>query len=223
MPRCFRIILASVCAIGVLGIKDLSAQHLVKLTQVNVDAFGNDIFGDAGNEPSIAINPMNPSQIAIGWRQFDTISSNFRQAGVAYSTNAGSSWTASVLDPGNFRSDPVLDYDSHGNFYYSSLSSLTSIEMFKSTDGGAHWSTPVPAFGGDKQWIAVDRSGGMGDGNIYQHWNVQFTGTSGTNFTRSVNGGASFQAAISGPQPYMKWGTMDIGSDGTLYLAGSAL
>ncbi len=191
--------------------------------QVNVDQFGNDILFDAANEPSIAVDPLNPNRIAIGWRQFDTINSDFRQAGVGYSTDGGQTWTASVLDPGQFRSDPVLDFDADGNFYYSSLSSLSSIEMFKSTDGGASWSNPVPAFGGDKQWIAVDRTSGIGRGNIYQHWNVQFTGIPDTNFTRSINGGASFQTSISGPTPYMKWGTMDVGPDGTLYLAGSDL
>lgn len=51
--------------------------------QVNVDSAGNNTFGDAANEPSIAIDPTNPNRIVIAWRQFDTIASNFRQAGVA--------------------------------------------------------------------------------------------------------------------------------------------
>lgn len=191
--------------------------------QVNVNQFGLDILGDAANEPSIAVDPNDPNRIAIGWRQFNTTASNFRQAGVAYSTNGGQSWSASILDPGQFRSDPVLDFDVDGNFYYSSLSSVTSIQLFKSTNGGMTWSNPIPAFGGDKQWIAVDRTSGPGRGNIYQHWNVQFTATPNTNFTRSTNGGNSFETAISGPQAYMKWGTVDVGHDGTLYLVGATL
>lgn len=51
--------------------------------QVNVDGLGNNVIGDAANEPSMAIDPTNPKRIAIGWRQFDTIASNFRQAGRA--------------------------------------------------------------------------------------------------------------------------------------------
>src|SRR3954469_22447477 len=61
--------------------------------QVNVNSLGQDIVGDAANEPSIAVDPTNPNRMAIGWRQFNTISSNFRQAGVA--TNGGQTWTAS--------------------------------------------------------------------------------------------------------------------------------
>src|SRR5437667_10639085 len=40
--------------------------------QVNVGTNGQNIAGDAANEPSICIDPNNPNRIAIGWRQFDT-------------------------------------------------------------------------------------------------------------------------------------------------------
>ena len=53
-------------------------------TQVNVDANGQNILGDAANEPSIAVDPTNHNIITIGWRQFNTVSSNFRQAGYGY-------------------------------------------------------------------------------------------------------------------------------------------
>ncbi|HPF39143.1 MAG TPA: sialidase family protein [Phycisphaerae bacterium] len=192
--------------------------------QVNVDALGANVLGDAANEPSMAIDPTNPSRIAIGWRQFDTIASNFRQAGIGYSVDGGATWTfPGVLDPGQFRSDPVLDADADGNLYYSSLSSETSAELFKSVDGGATWSSPVDAFGGDKQWIAVDRSNGPGRGFIYQAWNRQFSCCFGADFTRSADGGASFEAPLTMPQPAIKWGTLDVSSNGTLYLAGAAL
>src|SRR6266550_2830271 len=49
--------------------------------QVNVDANGNNIVGDAANEPSICLDVRNRARIAIGWRQFNTYTSNFRQAG----------------------------------------------------------------------------------------------------------------------------------------------
>ncbi len=48
--------------------------------QVNVDAYGRDIIGDAANEPTIAVDPRNPNTIVVGWRQFDTISSDRRRA-----------------------------------------------------------------------------------------------------------------------------------------------
>jgi hypothetical protein len=192
--------------------------------QVNVDAMGNNISGDAANEPSIAIDPTDPNTVAIAWRQFDTIASNFRQAGRAHSTDAGQTWTfPGVLDPGQFRSDPVLSFDPNGNFYYSSLSSVTTAEVFKSTDGGVNWLAPVSAFGGDKQWMTVDRTAGIGQGNVYQFWNVQFSCCPPNDFTRSTDGGASFDGPFALPTPSMKWGTLDVGPDGTLYLVGATL
>ncbi|PYL85353.1 MAG: hypothetical protein DMF17_08815, partial [Verrucomicrobia bacterium] len=35
--------------------------------QVNVDANGNNILGDAANESSIAVDPTNLSKMTIGW------------------------------------------------------------------------------------------------------------------------------------------------------------
>src|SRR5215471_8931364 len=60
--------------------------------QVNVDANGNNIVGDAANECSISVDPTNISKMAIGWRQFDSVSSNFRQGGWGYITDAGVTW-----------------------------------------------------------------------------------------------------------------------------------
>src|SRR3954447_785055 len=75
--------------------------------QVNVNGNGQNITLDAANEPSIAIDPTNRNKMSIGWRQFDSVSSNFRQAGYGYTNNGGTSWTfPGVLQKGVFRSDP---------------------------------------------------------------------------------------------------------------------
>ena len=50
---------------------------------------GNNIVGDAANEPSISVDPTDGNKVAIGWRQFDTHQSDFRQAGYGYTTDAG--------------------------------------------------------------------------------------------------------------------------------------
>ena len=38
--------------------------------QVNVDANGDNVVGDAANEPSICVDPTNGNRMSIGWRQF---------------------------------------------------------------------------------------------------------------------------------------------------------
>src|SRR6478672_2264559 len=61
--------------------------------QVNIDSNGNNIVGDAANEPSICVDLTNGNRMSIGWRQFDSVTSNFRQAGYAHTVNGGKTWT----------------------------------------------------------------------------------------------------------------------------------
>ena len=66
----------------------LVTDDVVLLRQVNVNGQGLNIAGDAANEPSIVIDPNAPNRISIGWRQFDSVSSNFRRGGRAYQRRA---------------------------------------------------------------------------------------------------------------------------------------
>jgi hypothetical protein len=192
-------------------------------TQVNVNANGGNITGDAANEPSIAVDPNNPDRIAIGWRQFDTIANSFRQAGWGYSEDRGQTWTfPDVIEPGIFRSDPVLDFDADGNFYYNSLSTPNGAfltDVFRSADQGQTWPAKSFAWGGDKQWMTIDRTDGPGRGHIYQAWSP-FAGCCGNQiFNRSTDGGATFENPITIPNR-PRWGTLSVGPDGELYVAG---
>ena len=192
--------------------------------QVNITATGFNIQGDAANEPSIAVDPTQPHRIAIGWRQFDSIASSFRKAGYAYSTNGGRNWTfPGTLDGGVYRSDPVLASDLAGNFYYNSLKVVGSVfntDVFISSDGGQSWGPPIFSYGGDKAWFALDRTGGIGGGHIYQAWSTAANQYGLRTFNRSTNGGVSYTLPDSIPQhPF--WGSLDVGPDGTLYVVGA--
>ncbi len=193
------------------------------MTQVNVNEDGENIIGDAGNEPSIAVDPTNPNRMIIGWRQFDNISSNFRQAGIGYTEDGGETWTfPEVIDGGVFRSDPVLDADSEGNIYYNSLTSNFgdyTCDVFKIPAEGFEWDDGTDAQGGDKQWMVIDRTGGIGDGNIYSFWTSYWSICYPGFFTRSTNEGNSYEdcVMIDGDP---NWGTMAVGTEGELYIVG---
>jgi len=191
--------------------------------QVNITNQGLNIVGDAANEPSIAIDPTDPSKMVIGWRQFDTINSNFRQAGYGYTTDGGQTWTfGGVIEPGVFRSDPVLESDSYGNFYYNSLTSDGSniwCDVFISNDGGVSWDSGTFAKGGDKQWMTIDKTGSIGNGNIYAYWTQAWSICQPGFFTRSTNGGSSYEDCITIPDsPFA--GTLDVSNYGDLYIGG---
>ena len=95
--------------------------------QVNVNANGNNIAGDAANEPSISVDPTRSDlKMAIGWRQFDSVTNNFRKGGFGLYDG----WRDDLDLPRPsleaktvFRSDPVLfsQPTTQGTFYYLSL------------------------------------------------------------------------------------------------------
>jgi len=204
------------------GTAFVPATSTVFTTQVNVNSSGQNIIGDAANEPSIAVDPSNPMNVVIGWRQFDNVASNFRQAGWGYSNDGGQTWTApGKIEPGVFRSDPVLDYDDSGNFYYNSLTNTPSYncKVFKSSNGGVSWNSGTNAFGGDKQWMAIDRSPGTGNDNIYSFWTSNYSVCPPFNFTRSEDVNITYDNCILvAGDPY--WGTMAVSSTGELFVAG---
>lgn len=189
--------------------------------QVNVNSQGNNIVGDAANEPSIAVSPIDPNRMAVGWRQFNSVTSNFRQAGWSFTTNGGSSWTfPGVLENNVFRSDPVLDVDANGNFYYLSLLNTFFDDIWGSPNQGGSWTRLGPATGGDKQWMIIDRTNSPGRGHIYQIWSTAGNNYNGRQFSRSTNGGSVWMNPINIPlQPI--WGVLDIAPNGDLYIGGS--
>lgn len=195
--------------------------------QVNVSQNQLNIVGDAANEPNIAVNPLNENEIVIGWRQFDNVLSNFRQAGWAHSADGGQTWTfPGSIRPGLFQSDPVLDYDNSGNFYYNSLASGYLADfpcyVYKSSDGGNSWNSGVYIGGGDKQWMTIDRTGGIGEGNIYSSWNSLFSVCPPGFFTRSTDGANSWDSCAVIIDD-LSWGTQAIGNNGELYICGRTL
>ena len=178
--------------------------------QVNVDAYGCNIVGDAANEPSIAIDPSKPRKIVIGWRQFDTVLSDFRQAGWGYSHDGGHTWVfPGTLDPGVFGTDPVLASDGDGRIFYLTTD-YAATRVFRSDDGGLTW--PVEALIEprlwDKAWMAVDRTDGVGRGNVY---------VMSPAFARSSDGGQTFAV---GPE-WAVFAHMSVARDGTFYVVST--
>jgi len=190
--------------------------------QVNVSA-GRNIAGDAANEPSLCIDPNNPNYIAVGWRQFNSTNSDFRQAGYAFSTNGGTVWTfGGTLQTNVFRSDPVLASDAEGRFYYLSLNNANTFtcDIWRSTNGGANWRLVGPAMGGDKSWMTIDTTPGLGHGTIYQAWQ-HVSPTGNRDFTFSADGGVTWTNPFAIPQAPI-FGTLDVGPNGEVYLLASS-
>src|SRR5436190_3227974 len=196
--------------------------------QVNVDANHQNILGDAANECSISANPTDGNKKTIAWRQFNSVTSNFRQGGWGYTTDGGATWTfPGVLENGVFRSDPVTNSDEVGNFFYLSLQSDVNLSFFcddlwRSTNGGQTWVERSPdrgAGGGDKEWFTIDKTNGPGHGFQYQSDDGFNCSGGGVQFQRSTDGGVSWQAPINIPNGPI-YGTLDVATNGNLFVGG---
>jgi hypothetical protein len=195
--------------------------------QVNVDANHQNILGDAANECSISVDPTNGNKMTIAWRQFNDVTSNFRQGGWGYTTDAGITWTfPGVLQNNVFRSDPVTQSNEVGQFFYLSLQSDVQQSFFcddlwRSTNGGQTWTEQSPdrSAGGDKQWFTIDKTNGPGHGFQYQandSANCAFTSAA---FQRSTNGGVTWQSPVTLPNSPI-YGSLDVDTNGNLFIGG---
>src|SRR5438876_1178159 len=192
--------------------------------QVNVDANHQNILGDAANEPSIAVDPTDGNKMVIGWRQFNTVNSNFRQGGWGYTTDGGTTWTfPGVLENNVFRSDPVTNSNETGTFFYLSLLQSFCDNIWRSTNGGQSWTelqADGAAGGGDKEWFTIDKTAGMGHSFQYQTWSTAAECSFGQ-FSRSTDGGVTWQSPLGIPNSVV-WGTLDVATNGNLFIGGAA-
>ncbi|MEE4271156.1 MAG: sialidase family protein [Thermoanaerobaculales bacterium] len=185
--------------------------------QVNVAADDGNIVGDAANEPTLAVDPTAPNRMVAAWRQFDDPDIDLRTAGWATSIDGGRTWAFhGDVEPGVWASDPVLAADGDGRLYHLVLDEgYTSCTLHVSDDAGASWSPGVPARGGDKPWLAADPA----REHVYVVWDASFSCCGEANFARSIDGGATFENAVTIDSP-ISLGTMTVGPDGAVFVAG---
>ena len=155
-------------------------------------------------------------------------------SGLSRSTDLGANWT----DLGGIgqSGDPALAvHQASGMVYYAELATFAGdggdpgIGVAISNNGGQTFPTLVNASpiattltgSQDKPWIAVDNTGGTRDGDIYVCWTRFFMGTSELRFSRSVDGGNTYQneqvLAPSGTAPFGC--SVAVGAAGEVYVA----
>ncbi len=237
------LLLALTLTVGSFQVKTLvSRQTATAVSQPLVSAFSSTVtagpnIGIVGEappdrqqvEPTIAIDPRNPSIIVAGAQDLRLIPvGGHRWHGFYRSTDGGATWTNTLL-PGflgdtspqgltsplrtfNATSDPVLAFDRNGNLYYTGLGlTATSSGVFPTglfvakftNDGGTYFNTTLISAGvfPDKPWIAVDTTGGAYDGNVYVAYDANLTATQAfaTLFVRSTDGGATWSTPFYTP------------------------
>jgi len=164
-----------------------------------------------GNEPSIAVNPNDPNQVVV----------TFQPASIGYSTDGGQTFAAADLPPvEGWRGggDVSVAFDNQGRVYLATLhfdklgsasywghgAGRNGIFVRRSADGGKTWdknAATVKAFQGNEPDIQAEdmprvfadtRSHSPHAGNVYVGWIEWELDKSVILFTRSVDGGKTF-------------------------------
>jgi len=174
-------------------------------------------------EPHLAINPTNPSNLIGVWQQDRWSDGSARGLVAATSFDGGVTWTQQGLpfsrcgggttaNGGDFEraTDPWVTFAPDGTAYFMSLStnggvfqtgSRNAMVVARSGDGGRTWSAPIaliddtaPYFN-DKNSITADPTDAR---FVYATWDrLAESGGGPAFFARSINGGASWEAARS--------------------------
>jgi len=169
--------------------------------------------GQSAAEPSIAINPYSPNQIAA------TAGGGL----IAYSSDSGRTFTAvnPAGEGGKTGGDPSLTFDDKGNLFYSYLAIQKNgapsywghgtggngIWVARSPDGGKTWNKPV----GVKVWTGTESGIKLEDmpriwadanaksphrGNLYYAWIEWGLENSIVLYSRSTDQGATWSTPI---------------------------
>jgi hypothetical protein len=169
----------------------------------------------------MAVDPTHRRRIVIGWQQFNSVTSNFRQAGFSYSRDGGETWQpAGVLHPGTYRTEPVLAAGEHGRMYYGSVQGNLRGDLFASNDGGASWNMLGDVCEGAKLWLVVDRRPDVRPDGMCAVAVTPRDGSADVRFTCSTNRGQSFSDPIV-IIPKASQAALTVGPDGTVYVAAA--
>lgn len=176
------------------------------------------------NEQQIWVSPFDANIAVAHWRDWRL---GYRRVGIGVSTDGGQTWSDSLFTdvPYDRHSDPCMVGDRNGNFYACDLNYNSGglgesyIVVYRSTDNGVSWTGPVQTcpwiFGTfeDKQFTAVDRTGGPYDGNYYCSWTRFYNGPNRMIFVRSTDGCQTFEDTVKvGPSIDLEFcGTFDVG------------
>ncbi len=217
------------------GLQQLTTQPFPRPPNVNTTQ-----NGAPQNETTIAIDPDNSRNLVGGTNDYRY---GDAQAGVATSLDGGRTWSADTLNGldttlGKYdaQGDPAIAPYRGGVFYYAFIDfnrgdDQNRLGVARSNDGGVTWPQlgvvidhPGPGAHDfeDKEYIAVDSTGGAFDGNVYISWTrFPVVGSTRVMFARSLDGGASFSspAQISDSTIGYQGSVPAVGPNGELYVA----
>jgi hypothetical protein len=135
-------------------------------------------FADLPHYENLAAgDPEHPGRLITCAQVFPSLPGKARDEHCYISFDGGKSWKLALeVSEGSVNGDPAIVYGGHDHVYVVSLvikgsksssSRETKTVVYRSTDGGRTWkeSSRFPFV--DREYIAIDRTGGKYDGRLY--------------------------------------------------------
>ena len=189
---------------------------------------------DGVSEPVVAINPDNDTKMVVAANDFRIFGNSAR---LFFSNDAGNSWIPALVPLSglsNFTeaTDPAVAYDALGNVYcamihYQTFGNGDGLFVNMSADNGATWknkavevkrNSDATVFE-DRPAITVDNSSGTFKNNVYVTWTSLENENGRILFSRSVNGGASFENYIELATGKVHTTDVKVDQNGAVYVA----
>ena len=185
-------------------------------------------YSGAEVEPSLAKNPLNPKHLLAAWQQDRWSNGGSQGIQGAVSFDGGASWSntqaafslcsgGTVANGGGYSraSDPWVSIGADGTAFQMALAfsgesftatSVNAMLVSRSTDGGRTWALPQTLARDAGAAIFHDKNMLLTDPNnaayVYAIWGrLQANGRGPAWFTRSVNGGLSWETARAAYDP----------------------
>jgi hypothetical protein len=170
----------------------------------------NALLARGRTEPSVAIDPRNPSTIVVGSNpNYDVPVGGNLPVGVFTSHNAGKSFAAEnipLVAPYTTAADPSVAIDRHGSVFYAFLAQTpafcsvghSAIMLSTSSDGGRTFRSPtiVDVNGADdKPFLAIE-STASGHTHVFISWTRFHDNTSDIWHARSDDNGHTFGPSV---------------------------
>lgn len=203
----------------------------------------------ARSESIIAVNPRDRNNLIAASKKFSNPETYRFTIGVRVSYDGGDNWQDAMLPTppewdehaGDIlveqagMTDPAVVFDDFGNAFmvgepirykdrFGDVIDTIGMYVYKSTDGGLHWSAPIPLHVGDKNddksWIACDNNPASPHyGNVYIAWGAEAP----LRFARSIDHGVNWtgigtEKPGSELAPQIGESEISIGLDGTVHI-----
>ena len=224
-------------------------KEITKEVQENKSANDSDGSLQVGAEPHIAINPNDANHIVVTFMNVN----DFFDFPVYYTFDAGTTWLKSdysiatsfkthmgITDALEHGGDPILAFDNNGKLYLSWLfvhDDVGTTGLVSSADGGVTFNEVEAGsivFSGstqqmevlDREWLAVDNSGGANDGTLYMsgfyigqslntNGQIVLTKPFGSNVFNETVGSASPFNQTTAPQ----FGNIKVDNSGNIHIS----